>query len=141
MAIDKDTQAVYSQPVKKKERSSRERKTQVLFQVFIPISLPSLATVSLFSIVGTWNDFMGGLIYITKAKDYPLMTYIQALNVNIADAIKNNASAEQIANLAQLSDKNLNAAKIMVAIIPLLLIYPMLQKYFVTGMVVGSVKE
>ena len=69
------------------------------------------------------------------------MTYIQALNVNIADAIKNNASAEQIANLAQLSDKNLNAAKIMVAIIPLLLIYPMLQKYFVTGMVVGSVKE
>ena len=114
---------------------------QVLFQVFIPISLPSLATVSLFSIVGTWNDFMGGLIYITKAKDYPLMTYIQALNVNIAEAIKNNASAEQIANLAQLSDKNLNAAKIMVAIIPLLMIYPLLQKYFVTGMVVGSVKE
>ena len=114
---------------------------QVLFQVFIPISLPSLATVSLFSIVGTWNDFMGGLIYITTAENYPLMTYIQALNVNIADAIKNNASAESIANLAQLSDKNLNAAKIMVAIIPLLLIYPMLQKYFVTGMVVGSVKE
>ena len=114
---------------------------QVLFQVFIPISLPSLATVSLFSIVGTWNDFMGGLIYITKDENYPLMTYIQALNVNIADAIKNNASAESIANLAQLSDKNLNAAKIMVAIIPLLLIYPMLQKYFVTGMVVGSVKE
>lgn len=107
----------------------------------VPISLPSLATVSLFSIVGTWNDFMGGLIYITKAENYPLMTYIQALNVNIADAIKNNASAESIANLAQLSDKNLNAAKIMVAIIPLLLIYPMLQKYFVTGMVVGSVKE
>mgnify|MGYP006992095406 CR=1 FL=1 len=63
------------------------------------------------------------------------------VNGGIFDAIKNNASAEQIANLAQLSDKNLNAAKIMVAIIPLLLIYPMLQKYFVTGMVVGSVKE
>ena len=84
---------------------------------------------------------MGGLIYITKAENYPLMTYIQALNVNIADAIKNNASAESIANLAQLSDKNLNAAKSMVAIIPLLLIYPMLKKYFVTGMVMGSVKE
>lgn len=114
---------------------------QVLLKVFIPVSIPSLATVALFSIVGSWNDFFSGLIYMTKVKNYPLMTYIQSLNVNIADLVKAGANSNTLANVAQISNKNLNAAKIVVSVIPLLLIYPLLQKYFVTGIVVGSVKE
>jgi putative aldouronate transport system permease protein len=43
----------------------------ILVKIYVPISLPSLATVSLFSIVGSWNDFMGGLIYMTKQQNYP----------------------------------------------------------------------
>lgn len=114
---------------------------QVLLRVFIPCSLPSLATVALFSIVGSWNDFFSGLIYITKVQQYPLMTYIQSLNVNIADLVKSGADAATLAGLAEISNKNLNAAKIVVSTIPLLAIYPFLQKYFITGIVVGSVKE
>ncbi|MEG0286465.1 MULTISPECIES: carbohydrate ABC transporter permease [Vagococcus] len=116
---------------------------QVLTRIYIPMSLPSLATVSLFSIVGSWNDFFGGLIYMTKTENYPLMTYIQSLSVNIAETIQksSNMSAEQLSSLLEVSDRNLNAAKIVVAVIPLLLIYPMLQKYFVKGIVVGAVKE
>src|SRR5699024_4841942 len=53
-----------------------------LWKIYIPLSMPSLATVSLFSIVGTWNDFFGGLIYMTKTQNYPLMTYIQSMTVN-----------------------------------------------------------
>ncbi|KOY14983.1 ABC transporter permease [Paenibacillus xylanivorans] len=114
---------------------------QVLFKVYVPVSIPALATVSLFSIVGTWNDFFSGLIYMTKVSNYPLMTYIQSLNVNIAELLQSGTNSAQLSNLTEISNKNLNAAKIVVAVIPLLLIYPLLQKYFVTGIVVGSVKE
>ncbi len=115
----------------------------ILLKIYIPISLPSLATVSLFSIVGSWNDFFGGLIYMTDIKNYPLMTYIQSLSVNIAAALQNASglSTEQLQSLLSVSNRNLNAAKIVVAIIPLLVIYPFLQKYFVQGIVVGAVKE
>ncbi|MRJ46890.1 carbohydrate ABC transporter permease [Fundicoccus ignavus] len=115
----------------------------VLTRIYVPISLPSLATVSLFSIVGSWNDFFGGLIYMTKVENYPLMTYIQSLSVNIAETLRNSAgmSSEQLQSLLAVSNRNLNAAKIVIAIIPLLIIYPFLQKYFVQGIVVGAVKE
>ncbi|ADM70219.1 Inner membrane ABC transporter permease protein YcjP [Paenibacillus polymyxa E681] len=114
---------------------------QVLFKVYVPVSIPALATVALFSIVGTWNDFFSGLIYMTQVSNYPLMTYIQSLNVDIAELLQSGTNSAQLSNLTEISNKNLNAAKIVVAVIPLLLIYPLLQKYFVTGIVVGSVKE
>ncbi|MBO0603489.1 carbohydrate ABC transporter permease [Sporosarcina sp. E16_3] len=114
---------------------------QVLMKVYIPISLPALATVALFSIVGNWNDFFSGLIYMTKVSNYPLMTYIQSLTINIQELLKAGANASVLENVAAVSNRNLNAAKIVISTIPLLLIYPMLQKYFITGIVVGSVKE
>ncbi|HFI0038484.1 TPA: carbohydrate ABC transporter permease [Streptococcus suis] len=116
---------------------------QILTNIYIPVSLPSLATVSLFSIVGSWNDFMSGLIYMTKVENYPLMTYIQSMSVNIAETVRNSVgmSSDQMKALLAVSDRNLNAAKIVIAIVPLLIIYPFLQKYFVQGIVVGSVKE
>lgn len=115
----------------------------ILMKIYVPISLPSLATVSLFSIVGSWNDFFSGLIYMTQVSNYPLMTYIQSLSINIAETLQNSAglSSEQLQSLLAVSDRNLNAAKIVIAIIPLLVIYPFLQKYFVSGIVVGAVKE
>ncbi|OCA97397.1 carbohydrate ABC transporter permease [Clostridium beijerinckii] len=112
-------------------------KWQILFKIYIPISLPALATISLFSIVGHWNDFFGGLLYINKAANYPLQTYIQQLTVDITKV----TNPAQLQSLADISNKTLNAAKIVVSTIPLLVIYPFLQKYFVTGMVMGSVKE
>lgn len=114
---------------------------QVLLKVYLPCSVPVLATVALFSIVGSWNDFFSGLIYITKVQDFPLMTYIQSLSINIADLLKTGASSSTLENVTQLSNKNLNAAKIVVSTIPLIAIYPSLQKYFVSGIVVGAVKE
>ena len=114
---------------------------QILTKVYIPCSKPVLATVALFSIVGNWNDFMSGMIYNTKVKNYPLMTYIQSLTVNIESLVKGGATGDTLANAMKLSNKSLDAAKIIVAVVPLLLIYPLLQKYLITGIVMGSVKE
>lgn len=114
---------------------------QILTQIYIPCSKPVLATVALFSIVGNWNDFFSGLVYNTKVKNYPLMTYIQSMSINMQELISSGSSSDVLANAMKLSNKSLDAAKIVVAVIPLLMIYPLLQKYLITGIVMGSVKE
>lgn len=114
---------------------------KILTRVYIPCAKPALATVALFSIVGTWNDFYRGLIYITKIENYPLMTYIQSLNVSIEELLKSGMNSSALANALEVSNQNLNAAKIVIAVIPLLMIYPILQKYLITGIVMGAVKE
>lgn len=114
---------------------------QVMIRIYLPISIPSIATVALFSIVGSWNDFFSGLIYMTQTANYPLMTYIQSLTVDIQQLIQQGIDSSNLSSLMGISNRNLNAAKIVVSSIPLLLIYPLLQRYFITGIVVGSVKE
>ena len=114
---------------------------QILLKVYIPCSKPVLATVSLFSIVGHWNDYFKGLIYMTKIRNYPLMSYIQSISVNLQEMVENGASAEELMAAASISSRSLDAAKIVVAAIPLLLIYPLLQKYLITGITIGAVKE
>ncbi len=106
-------------------------------KVYLPISLPSLATVMLFCIVNHWNDFFSGLVYMNKTSMYPLQTYIQQLSIDMSQI----TDPEQLKRFAQVSNKTLDSAKIVVSTIPLLIIYPFLQKYFVNGMVIGAVKE
>ena len=74
---------------------------------------------------------------MNKANLYPLPTYIQQLTVDITQV----TDAEQLKQLATMSNRAFNATKIVVSTIPLLLIYPFLQKYFVSGIVIGAVKE
>ena len=114
---------------------------QVLIKVYIPCSKPVIATIALFSIVGSWNDFFSGLIYMTKVENYPLQTYIQSLSVKLEDMLNSGGSISSLVNTMEISSQNLNAAKIVVSVIPLLIIYPLLQKYLITGIVVVSVKE
>ena len=114
---------------------------QVLVKILIPCAKPCIATISLFSIVGSWNDFFSGLIYIQKPQNYPVMTYIQSLSIDIQELLKSGLNHASIENMVEISNKNLSAAKIVVAVIPLLMIYPILQKYLITGIVMGSVKE
>ena len=109
----------------------------VLLKIYLPVSLPALATVALFAIVNHWNDYFSGLIYMSKAEMYPLQTYIQQLTVDLTQI----TDANQLKQLASINNRTFNSAKIVVSTIPLLIIYLFLQKYFVTGMVIGAVKE
>ena len=112
-------------------------KLTILLKIYLPISMPALATIILFCIVNHWNDYFSGLIYMSKASMYPLQTYIQQLTVDLTQI----TDADQLKQLSALNNRSFNAAKIVVSTIPLLIIYPFLQKYFVTGMVIGAVKE
>lgn len=111
-----------------------------LFRIYIPLSTPSIATLSLFSIVGQWNGYFDGMILINDPSKMPLQTYIQSLVADISGKI-NSMTPEEILKYSQISSLTFNAAKIVVAMIPVLVIYPVLQKYFVTGLVMGAVKE
>ncbi len=112
---------------------------QVLASIFLPVSLPALATVTLFAVVWHWNMFFDGLILINRSANYPLQTYIQTLLVEIS--FLNLQNPEEIKRLSEISNLTLNAAKIMVSMIPILLVYPFLQRYFINGIVLGAVKE
>lgn len=109
----------------------------ILTRVVLPISKPGLATVALFCIVNHWNDYFQGLIYMRTPSKYPLQTYIQQLTIDVSQI----TDTQQLIYFMTISTRTLNAAKIVVATVPLLVIYPFLQRYFVTGIVIGAVKE
>lgn len=110
---------------------------RLLWNVYLPTSLPALATITLFSIVGHWNSFFDGLILMNNPNNYPLQTYIQQLVIADRPALHGG----QAQMMALLSNNTLNAAKLFVAMIPILIVYPFLQNYFVRGIMLGAVKE
>jgi putative aldouronate transport system permease protein len=109
----------------------------ILFRIYIPISLPSIATLSLFTMVFHWNNWFDGMLYMTSTDKWPLQTLIQTIVVQ-QDFSQTGINAEAI---SQLSNRSVKTAQIFIAMLPILLVYPFLQKYFVKGLVLGSVKE
>lgn len=112
-----------------------------LFHIFLPLSVPALATVTLFSVVGHWNNFFDGLIYMSRPELYPLQTYISQLVFRIELENLSKMSVEQLRIYMETSNKTLNAAKLIVGMLPIMLIYPFVQRFFVKGIVLGSIKE
>ena len=115
---------------------------QTLFNVILPVCTPTLATVTLFSFVGHWNSWYDGMIYMNTVEKYPLQTYLQTIVINPDAFFRNatNISAELGNFLNLVSARTTNAAQLFLATIPILCVYPFLQKYFTTGLVMGSVK-
>ena len=115
---------------------------QTLFNVILPVCTPTLATVALFSFVGHWNSWYDGMIYMNTVDKYPLQTYLQTIVINPEAFFRNatNISAELGNFLNLVSARTTNAAQLFLATIPILCVYPFLQKYFTTGLVMGSVK-
>lgn len=110
----------------------------LLFRVYLPVSMASVATLSLFAVVFHWNDWFTGLLFLNDNGLWPLQTYLKQMIVSI-DVSK--LTKDDLAVLGKLSNKSLKAAQLLVATVPILFLYPFLQKYFVSGITVGSVKE
>ncbi|GHU67975.1 ABC transporter permease [Clostridia bacterium] len=111
---------------------------KVLTRVLLPVSTPVLATVALFFIVNHWNSWFDGLIYMNAPEKYPLQTYLQTMVVSRDLMVLE--TMRDVRNLPDISDRTGKAAQIFLAAVPVLMVYPFLQKYFTTGIVMGSVK-
>lgn len=119
----------------------------IFFRIVVPISGPVIATLSLFTAVGHWNDWLGPSIFINEQNLLPIQTVLkQILGSNIVteqmlQATGGNASALDAISRAQtVTTKSLTMSTMMVATLPIILIYPFLQKYFVKGVLIGSIK-
>ncbi|KAB8125676.1 carbohydrate ABC transporter permease [Gracilibacillus oryzae] len=110
---------------------------RILFQIYLPLSMAGIATITLFTMVGHWNSWFDGLIYMRETSNYPLATFLQTIVVQ-QDMSKISTNPEDLENLSQ---RTVKSAQIFIGALPILLVYPFLQKYFVKGIVMGSVKE
>ena len=110
----------------------------ILFKIILPISLPGLATVGLFYALAYWNEWYKAMLYLRTEWKYPLQYIIMQITRNIR-------FAEELASMGGTVTENPPAyssqmATAVITIGPIIFLYPFLQKYFVTGLTVGSVK-
>lgn len=114
----------------------------ILFRLIIPLSKPVLATVALWVIVGHWNDYMNPLILISSTKNQTLQLKLQSLVLAAESSTSNLSTLSQSTahkGVAALSTQIKNAV-LVVSMIPMILIYPFIQRFFVSGVMLGSVK-
>ena len=110
---------------------------QVMTRVYIPLSVPVIATMALFTGVVHRNDWFSGMLYIARSQDYPLQTYLRQV---ITTPDFSTLTVEEMQKYAQITAKNNQAAQIVIATFPIMCVYPFLQKYFMTGLTLGGVK-
>ena len=112
---------------------------RTLVNVILPVLTPALATVGLFSIDYHWNDWLTGALFMHDPKNYPLQTYLQTLLTNFSELLRQSGS-DYYSLLSRMNEQSGRAAQLFLALLPMLIIYPFVQKYFTTGLVMGSVK-
>ncbi|WP_424685687.1 carbohydrate ABC transporter permease [Enterococcus sp.] len=111
---------------------------RIFLQIYMPVTKPALATIALFNGVAQWNDFMSAKLYITNKALYPLQMKLYEIIVQ--------SQTKDLSNVAgsvalESTTRGVQLATIVITTVPILIIYPMLQKYFMSGMMAGSIKE
>lgn len=113
---------------------------QTLVQVIFPLLGPSLATVGLFCMVGHWNDWFAGMIYMSDPMNYPLQTYLQTLLVDFEKLLQSDTTGNIQDILSKMNARTGRAAQLFIGALPIMCVYPFLQRYFTKGLTLGSVK-
>lgn len=122
----------------------------IFFRIMLPLSVPALATIALFIGVGNWNDWFTGAYFVSRRRDlYPAATLLhdllsQAVFENAVDSTsgKANINEQLMLNISQsTTPESLKMAFLIILTLPIMCVYPFLQKYFVKGVMIGSIKE
>lgn len=111
---------------------------QIFFKIIVPLSVPVFATIALFHGVFQWNDFFVAKLYVTDKYLYPIQYYLYQLLTSVGAA--NSAKAGVYISKA-FTTQSLQQATMIVTTLPIIVVYPFLQKYFISGMLLGGVKE
>ncbi|OPA79136.1 ABC transporter permease [Paenibacillus selenitireducens] len=111
---------------------------RIFLKIFIPLSMPAMATIALFNGVGQWNDFMTTKLYITDQSLYPLQMKLYEIIVQSQTQSMQNVGGSAI---IETTTKGVQLATIVITTLPIVVMYPILQRYFISGMMMGAVKE
>ncbi len=111
---------------------------QVFLRIILPLSKPALATIALFNGVGQWNDYMSARMYINDKALYPVQMKLFEIIVQSQTQTMLNPAASAV---MPTTTRSIQLATIVVTALPIIMVYPFLQKYFVSGMTLGAVKE
>lgn len=109
-----------------------------LWRIYVPLSMPALATIFLFTLVAQWNSWFDGLILMNNPENYPLQSYLRTI---IVSNDLNMMTSTDLTLLQELSERTVKTSQIFLGVLPILMVYPFLQRFFVKGIVMGSVKE
>ena len=113
---------------------------RIFFKVMLPLAIPAVATISLFTGIAYWNDWTNGLYYINNEKFYSIQQLLMKIMSNI-QALRSNSNASLLGTGAvELPSTSVRMAMAVIGILPIVLIYPFVQKYLVKGVIVGAVK-
>ena len=112
----------------------------ILLRIYLPLSVPCLATLIVFQTVAHWNDWYSGSVYLDEVTKFPLATYLHnVLQMPNFDTLSS-MSSDQVIQALKLSPRTLTNAQIVLSTIPVVMVYPFLQRFFVKGMTLGSLK-
>lgn len=115
---------------------------KILFRIYLPLSKPILAVISIYTVVGIWNSWFNAMVYLPNVKLQPLQMYLRRVLVEQSvDLTKLPASAQAEAFRKKMSSLQLRYSMIMFTTLPVIFIYPFFQKYFIKGAMLGSLKE
>ncbi|MBN1872682.1 MAG: carbohydrate ABC transporter permease [Anaerolineae bacterium] len=113
---------------------------RTLFEIVMPLAIPGLATVALFSAIGIWNNFFNCLLLVDEAKYYSLQFTIYTTLNNIRFLLENADKMQGIVNISELPSQTFRMAMAVVTVGPIIFAYPFFQRYFIRGLTIGAVK-
>ncbi|PYI57106.1 carbohydrate ABC transporter permease [Paenibacillus flagellatus] len=113
----------------------------VLFRIVMPISKPTLAAITLFYAVARWNEWYNAMLFVTDPKMHPMQLFLRNMLADVTRMARDDMGANMMAQMSQRYPDGLKMASVVVTMLPIMLVYPFLQKYFSAGVTLGAVKE
>lgn len=111
----------------------------IFSRIYIPLAKPIIATLALFTAVGIWNEWYNAMLFISDSKKWPLQLILREVISNATSTVKEGVSEEDLMNKETFA-LNVQMASVVVTMLPIMVVYPFLQKYFMSGLTVGAVK-
>lgn len=113
----------------------------ILVRIIVPISKPIIAAVTLFYAVDKWNEWWNGMLFINEPSKYPLQLVLRNAIVNMSTVFNNIGALDKATKMGNSYSESVQNAIIVIAAVPILIVYPFVQKYFASGIMIGSIKE
>ncbi|MDR1970479.1 MAG: carbohydrate ABC transporter permease [Treponema sp.] len=112
----------------------------ILARIIVPVSMPIIATIALFYAVDRWNEWWHAMIFISDTTRYPLQLVLRDAIINITSVMTDTTAIEMAGKTRTYYQESVKAAIIVISAVPILLVYPFLQRYFAAGIMIGSIK-